>query len=47
MKTIRIYLMLLLGFVSFVGCEDDLLNKEPLDKLTPQAFFTSEESDVE
>lgn len=46
MKTIRIYLMLLLGLISFVGCEDDLLNKEPLDKLTPQAFFTSEENAI-
>lgn len=46
MKKIKIFINLFLLALLFGSCEDDLLDKEPLDKLTPQAYFTSEENAV-
>jgi len=46
MKTIRISINLFLLSLLVVSCNDDFLDRKPLDKLTPQSYFTSEENAI-
>lgn len=40
MKTKKILLLTILSTIFFIGCDETYLDKMPLDKMTPEVFFT-------
>lgn len=46
MKKIKIYFSIFMISLLLVGCDDEFLKKDPLDKIEPKALFVSEENAI-